>query len=665
MCEIFSNLVRFIEKKQAEADHFKENPLQAALIKKELLDTLRVRAYRHKHCCNNFLDSICLQNAYYLVGSPSKLIEWIKAKKLIPARIEDSGIFVFGTPALFNNREVCTRFCQSNVNTTPSLMTEKLLILNEVHGVEEQMFDGCATVKGDSILSRLCSNSPKNQLSIITKSIIEIRHITHEFSKMPSVKLDQDFRGINLKNNGLYFSQYRDRLQDSIGSICQKLIRFNCDMYFTNLDLLEKNNMRDELERSVHVAAEFLYEFLIEVPVQRPFLQGVFEEVIASAFPVVPNSLEALVTGRGDPQAFWFSITHSLEIYNSLLALSKFTHPEYFRTRVGPIKEALRLFEAKEFPSEHQERQLYIIEEVISLIAKLEGTEPKFIQGPKSVRFPDQSLLESKGYWITASQGSTKKLLYKCFDQRSRRPVMIKRLQKAKLHNLPIANGELGALMTLNHANIVMYLDCFEDENHCFMVMEFCEDTIMSYVGGSPGKLPELEVRHLGRQILNGIVYLHQNHIVHRDIKPGNILKDGRGFIKIADFGEAQLTPLQDDSEKFDLNMLNGTAAYMAPECLHKAKVYPSADMWSFGCVLLYMISGLHPWSQCKNDLNILYTLGATDELPADIDSLDCSQECKSVLKSLLQRDPTKRPGISELYREPFFHAIPDFLSLI
>jgi serine/threonine protein kinase len=219
-------------------------------------------------------------------------------------------------------------------------------------------------------------------------------------------------------------------------------------------------------------------------------------------------------------------------------------------------------------------------------------------------------------------------------------------------------------LKTLNHPNIVRYVKSFVESSVLFFVMEHCEDTIefsAQRVTGEMG-LNEDEIKFIGRQVLHGLSYLHSNHIVHRDIKPSNILKTGSGFIKIADFGDAQFITANQRSEKFDMGSLYGTPHFMAPECLHKAKVGPSADIWSFGCVLVYLISGKLPWQNCDNKFNVLFKLGSFKELPVNVDTLECSSAIKAVLSSIFQIDPADRPTAVDLLRTDYFSKAIDSL---
>lgn len=639
-------------------DHY-----ESLMLKKEILDILRVRSFRHQNCCNNFLGIVCLQSAFRVHHNSSlvDVFKIISQRNLKLVSDPEENIIGFCTSDLLHNQEKMETFCKSEANVSISTFSEILLIFNQVDGIEPLIKEmPSAILHQDSLLKKYMRRSPSGYLSVVTKSAFELRPIVHELKQIDCLSCWEEFPGFRLDNGTDTFGKYRDCIYQSIASMCQKMVKLNLSFTHAELQELDKRSSRDDIDRSIFIAATFIFEFLLEVPTGIPCLQETFEDFVSPSFYWLETYLEDFFK-KEDPKWPCFYLVKSFEMLIPVVSCEAYKHPAYFKDGVQKLKYALKRFSEGTPPKDYISKHAYIVDMGRSYIAKIEGYKTKIKRAPPCIRYPDQNLLESKNYWILTSIGSSKKLLYKCFDQVSRKLRMIKRLPKSKLLKNPISKGELGYLMTLNHINIVSYVECFDNENHWFMVMEYCEDRISPYSEGQL-KVSEWDIRNIGRQLLIGLYYLHVNHVVHRDIKPGNILKDGRGFIKIADFGEAQIIPLTDDKEKFDLSSLMGTPAYMAPECLHKAKVHPSADVWSFGCVLIYLITGKHPWQQCTNDFNILYHLGATEDMPADIDTLDCSDECKMIIRSCLIRNYEERLTCAELLGLPFFSDVPETL---
>jgi len=271
-------------------------------------------------------------------------------------------------------------------------------------------------------------------------------------------------------------------------------------------------------------------------------------------------------------------------------------------------------------------------------------------------RFSEQPFLEQKNFRILSQVGFGRNNVYKCLDLVTRKLVAIKSIVKEDMHGKSDQLTEFDLLMALRHPNIVTYINSFEDDRKIFLVTEYCEDKIERFSRTEqPVPLGEDEVRLIGRQILSGLSYLHANHIVHRDIKPGNILKTGAGFVRIADFGDAKIIKKPLEKAKFGIGDLYGTPQFMAPECLHKAEVGSSADIWSFGCVMLFLLTAKPPWHASDNQFNVLFKLGSSKDLPANIDTLPLSESCKEVLRSTIQRCPDSRPTALELLTREFF----------
>lgn len=120
------------------------------------------------------------------------------------------------------------------------------------------------------------------------------------------------------------------------------------------------------------------------------------------------------------------------------------------------------------------------------------------------------------------------------------------------------------------------------------------EQSLCSYLKSKPGrKLSENEARHIFRQLVEGTKYLHEKHIVHRDLKLENALIDGEKNIKIIDFGFSVSTKKEEILKNFC-----GTPSYMAPEIVTR-KEYNGmyADVWALGVMLYIMLSGKLPFS--------------------------------------------------------------------
>lgn len=148
----------------------------------------------------------------------------------------------------------------------------------------------------------------------------------------------------------------------------------------------------------------------------------------------------------------------------------------------------------------------------------------------------------------------------------------------------------------LNSQYIVNVFDCFKQANELVIVMEYCETSLENYVQQTPLSAPAIV--QLTKQILNGLMYLHQHNIIHRDIKPDNILLKSHGtgafpFIaKIADFGVSKELSDQNELAK----TFTGTQQFMAPETMRGEPYSRAVDIWALGCLVYQLAVGTCPF---------------------------------------------------------------------
>lgn len=219
---------------------------------------------------------------------------------------------------------------------------------------------------------------------------------------------------------------------------------------------------------------------------------------------------------------------------------------------------------------------------------------------------------------------------------------------------LSLIRHEIAILKKLSHPNMVELYEVLDDpsKDGLYMVFEYCQDgrVIDVKLHEQVEPLDEETARDYLVQIMLGIEYLHHNDIVHRDIKPDNILlQDNRKLCKIVDFGVSEMfTKPGDDT----LNKSAGSPAFMSPElCTARHGDFHGkySDVWSLGVTFYCMVVGRLPFD--KSQFLELYE-AITKEEPDYPSHL--SKNCKHLLQRLMTKDPNKRITLAEMRQDPF-----------
>lgn len=156
---------------------------------------------------------------------------------------------------------------------------------------------------------------------------------------------------------------------------------------------------------------------------------------------------------------------------------------------------------------------------------------------------------------------------------------------------------EVDLLKTLKHINIVTYLGTCLEDNILSIFMEFVPGGSISSIIHRFGPLPEIVLCKYTKQILQGVAYLHDNCVVHRDIKGNNVMLMPNGIVKLIDFGCARrlawvsLSGTQSEV----LKSVHGTPYWMAPEVINESGYGRKSDIWSIGCTVFEMATGKPP----------------------------------------------------------------------
>eukprot|EP00002_Diphylleia_rotans_P007251 TRINITY_DN1675_c0_g3_i2.p1 TRINITY_DN1675_c0_g3~~TRINITY_DN1675_c0_g3_i2.p1 ORF type:complete len:739 (-),score=134.13 TRINITY_DN1675_c0_g3_i2:1203-3419(-) len=252
-------------------------------------------------------------------------------------------------------------------------------------------------------------------------------------------------------------------------------------------------------------------------------------------------------------------------------------------------------------------------------------------------------------------------IVYKALNINGGEFVAIKQIPLANVPKDQIVNieMEIDLLSRLKHQNIVKYHGHIKTKDYLYIVLEFVESGSLQHVLKSFGKFPEsLAIGYIS-QVLQGLAYLHDQGVVHRDIKGANILTTKEGVVKLADFGVA----VKVDQTARKVYDVVGSPNWIAPEVIELSGASPASDIWSMGCTVIELITGKPPYSDLA-PMQAMYRI-VQDLHPPLPDGI--STELRDFLFKCFQKDVTKRETAKQLLNHEWINSAkkdnPDFES--
>lgn len=198
---------------------------------------------------------------------------------------------------------------------------------------------------------------------------------------------------------------------------------------------------------------------------------------------------------------------------------------------------------------------------------------------------------------------------------------------------------------TLKHSHIVPFYGFFEDETYVYIVLELCQKRSMAEMAKRRKFITEPEVRYYLKQILSAVQYLHENSIIHRDLKLGNFFINNEMKVKIGDFGLA--TRIESGERK---KTLCGTPNYIAPEVLEKKGHGLEVDVWSIGCIIFALLVGKPPFEANTLEETCRHILQCKYSVPLTVST--CARD---LIERILVKNPSIRPTVNSLIKDQFF----------
>ena len=201
-----------------------------------------------------------------------------------------------------------------------------------------------------------------------------------------------------------------------------------------------------------------------------------------------------------------------------------------------------------------------------------------------------------------------------------------------------------------DHENIIDLYDVLYSESgeYVFIILEYCDcGDLSEFIKNN--RLGEDSIKYYMNQLRNGLKHLRKNNVIHRDLKPKNILlMNNYKTLKIADFGFARTT--LDEISLMDT--LCGSPLYMAPEMMNNKKYNVQSDLWSIGVILYEMIYRQHPYGK---PMNILDLMDRLNNRVIEFPESDVSNECINLLKTLLKTSADGRINWDDFFNHPWF----------
>jgi serine/threonine-protein kinase len=242
----------------------------------------------------------------------------------------------------------------------------------------------------------------------------------------------------------------------------------------------------------------------------------------------------------------------------------------------------------------------------------------------------------------------------------------IKVLPKKRVHDasyLARFKLEAQAIASLNHPNIVLAHDIDNEGDTHFIVMEYVDGLDLQMLVRRDGPLDFSTAADLVSQAARGLDHAHQRGVIHRDVKPANLLIDQDGRVRLLDMGLALMESEADHSLTVANNEnVLGTADYLAPEqAVNSHKVDHRVDIYGLGCTLYYLLTGRPPFNDGTLAQRIIKH---QNEMPRSIRELrpDCPGELEGMCVKMLQKDPKYRyqtaKEVAEIF-EKFSRRIP------
>lgn len=283
----------------------------------------------------------------------------------------------------------------------------------------------------------------------------------------------------------------------------------------------------------------------------------------------------------------------------------------------------------------------------------MERTTPK-----KFMRIADT--LAAKGYRVGHQLGegtySKVRTAEKVADRKMCAVKIIDRQKARKDYLVKFLPRELEIIKRLKHKNVIQTFMCIETKEFIFQIMQYAEKGDVLQMIHNHGYIAEEIAKNIFNDVINGLKYLHDLNIAHRDLKCENILIFKNNTAALTDFGFACL--FDTGSSNMMCKTFCGSAAYASPELLRGIPYDPRRnDIWGTGVILYTMLCGTMPYNDANVTRLVQQQLSRDIKFPPKVTS-KISDTCKSLIFDILDPSITKRPNVNAVLSSPWLKGV-------